>query len=433
MADTTPMYNLKAVMHEVGISAATLRAWELRYGLPKPQRTSGGHRLYSRQDIDLLKWLVARQAEGLSISHAVELWKAQKPARQGDYLPSGRQVIEPVAGESTFDELRQQWVMACIAFDDMQANRVLDQAFSLAAPETICVEVLQKGLVHIGQLWYRGESSVQQEHFASAIAARRLNSLLQSTVPPSRTGRIIVACPPGEAHDFILLIVSFFLRRAGWDVVFLGANVPLQDLNATVQATSPILVISAAQTLNSAASLRVMSESLAQQGIPLAYGGSVFSTTPAVTRCISGYYMGSDIQHIAQVVEDLLFASPTAPAAQPLSPVYSFALERFQLSKALIASYVCSELWKDHAEKGLITIAVDALGDLIASALALGDIHLLDPHASWLDGLLQNHGYQHSLLTQLYSAYRQAVLLHLAQDGSMIVFWLDSQLSTPGN
>ena len=75
MSDTTPIYNLKAVMNEVGLSASTLRAWELRYGLPKPHRTAGGHRLYSRQDIEMLKWLVERQKEGLSISQAVEMWK----------------------------------------------------------------------------------------------------------------------------------------------------------------------------------------------------------------------------------------------------------------------------------------------------------------------------------------------------------------------
>ena len=47
-------------MHEVGLSAATLRAWERRYGLLKPQRSAGGHRLYSRQDIEMLKWLVEK-------------------------------------------------------------------------------------------------------------------------------------------------------------------------------------------------------------------------------------------------------------------------------------------------------------------------------------------------------------------------------------
>ena len=62
------------MLKETGIAADTLRAWERRYGLPKPERTSGGHRLYSQYDIQTIKWLMARQAEGLSISRAVEAW-----------------------------------------------------------------------------------------------------------------------------------------------------------------------------------------------------------------------------------------------------------------------------------------------------------------------------------------------------------------------
>ena len=59
MIDSTPIYNLKAVIQETGLGPETLRAWERRYGLLKPQRSPGGHRLYSQYDIDMLKWLVA--------------------------------------------------------------------------------------------------------------------------------------------------------------------------------------------------------------------------------------------------------------------------------------------------------------------------------------------------------------------------------------
>ena len=52
-------YNLKAVVQETNLKPDTLRAWERRYGLPNPERTAGGHRLYSQRDIDTLKWLIA--------------------------------------------------------------------------------------------------------------------------------------------------------------------------------------------------------------------------------------------------------------------------------------------------------------------------------------------------------------------------------------
>ena len=77
-AKHTPIYNLKAVVQETGIKPDTLRAWERRYDLPKPQRTASGHRLYSQNDIDMLHWLMARQEEGLSISRAIEMWHTCK-------------------------------------------------------------------------------------------------------------------------------------------------------------------------------------------------------------------------------------------------------------------------------------------------------------------------------------------------------------------
>src|SRR5215212_1390860 len=77
MISTTPAFNLKVVLKETGIAADTLRAWERRYGLPMPQRSAGGHRLYSQRDIEIIKWLMKRQEAGLSISRAVDLWNEQ--------------------------------------------------------------------------------------------------------------------------------------------------------------------------------------------------------------------------------------------------------------------------------------------------------------------------------------------------------------------
>ena len=58
MYSTTPAFNLKVVLKETGLGADTLRAWERRYGLPVPNRSAGGHRLYSQSDIETIKWLM---------------------------------------------------------------------------------------------------------------------------------------------------------------------------------------------------------------------------------------------------------------------------------------------------------------------------------------------------------------------------------------
>ena len=70
---TAPVFNTKAVARETGVPADTFRAWERRYGMPRPQRTPGGHRLYSERDIAIIRWLRDRTDEGVNISHAVLL------------------------------------------------------------------------------------------------------------------------------------------------------------------------------------------------------------------------------------------------------------------------------------------------------------------------------------------------------------------------
>ena len=82
MYSDKPIYNLKVVLRETGIKADVLRAWERRYGLPMPQRSPGGHRLYSERDIAIIKWLITRQNEGLSISSAVELFREKEVLSQ---------------------------------------------------------------------------------------------------------------------------------------------------------------------------------------------------------------------------------------------------------------------------------------------------------------------------------------------------------------
>jgi DNA-binding transcriptional MerR regulator len=418
MIDNAHIYNLKAVMHEVGLSAATLRAWERRYGLLKPQRSTGGHRLYSRQDIELLKWLMERQNEGLSISQAVEMWKS---INQGPIQPAR---LEINTGEAMLDELRARWIAACKVFDDQAANRILDQAFASAAPETICTELVQKGLAQIGEGWYAGSISVQQEHFASAIAIRRINNLLSAANPATRSGHILAACPPGEEHDFPLLLVTYLLRRDGWNVVYLGSNVPLHDLDATIRSTHPALILSAAQTLASAASLRQMSEYLLTQEVPLAFGGGIFNRIPAAIQSISGYYLGNDIAMVSQKIELLVTLPGSMPKAQPVSPEYAQFLGRFRQNESAIISYVENEMKSGTVKPAHVEIANANLTHMISSALILGDINLLDYSITWLDGLLENYGLPVSVTMQFYATYQKAVERYLGDKGGIILDWL---------
>src|ERR1700730_6892807 len=68
-----PLYNTAAVVQRTGVPGTAFRAWERRYGYPKPRRNEGGRRLYSEHDIQAIRWLSDQTTHGVAISRAVEM------------------------------------------------------------------------------------------------------------------------------------------------------------------------------------------------------------------------------------------------------------------------------------------------------------------------------------------------------------------------
>ncbi|MFN2119095.1 MAG: MerR family transcriptional regulator, partial [Anaerolineales bacterium] len=217
-----PNYNLKAVILETGASADTLRAWERRYGLPMPKRTRGGHRLYSERDIHIVRWLRKQVAEGLSISRAVGRWNELVTAGSdplGEAAPQAASGPQPVFTELA--SLRGNWLQACMEFDESLAEQWLNQAFAMFSNQIVVSELIQRGMHDVGEMWQKGQASVQQEHFVSSLAMRRLDALIEAAPPPVRPEAIMLGCPEGELHTLPLRFLHLQLRREGWRVVFL--------------------------------------------------------------------------------------------------------------------------------------------------------------------------------------------------------------------
>ncbi len=426
----TPTFNLKAVVQETGLKPDTLRAWERRYGLPTPGRTIGKHRLYSQRDIDILKWLNARQEQGLSISRAVDLWRRLEGAGQdpladqstAEPLPAP----PPILGQALGD-LQNAWVRACLDFDEAQAERVLSQSFAVYSPETVCLEVLRRGLVHIGNGWHAGEITAQQEHFTSELALRRLETLIGAT-QPTRPGRILLGCPPEESHTFSPLLLSFLLRRQGWHTLFLGANVPNNRFETTLTQVRPHLVILAAQLLSTAATLADMAEIVRRHQIPLAFGGLIFTLTPGLADRIPGHYLGDHLELAPPQIERLLASPPAfSPSPPALPPGYTEARDSFLVHYPRIGARV-SELLQllGHDLSPLyLFIANTHLAQNILAALRLGALEFLGADMAWIKSLLHERNIPLATLQTYLRAYHQAAAELLDARGAPILAWLD--------
>src|SRR5438105_14487334 len=121
---SAPVFNTKAVARETGVPADTFRAWERRYGMPRPQRSPGGHRLYSERDIAIIRWLRDRTDQGVNISHAVLLLANTLDAAE-IALPAGNDEARAIG------QLIDESVQALMNFDSTQADQILSEAFSI--------------------------------------------------------------------------------------------------------------------------------------------------------------------------------------------------------------------------------------------------------------------------------------------------------------
>ncbi len=437
------VYNLKAVLKETGIKPDVLRAWERRYGVPMPQRTAGGHRLYSEHDIEIIKWLLARQNDGLSISNAVDMWKEKMvggrdplgvPVQNQNLVPAivpnpSISLSIPSVSLTGMDEIRSGWLKACMAFNELAAEQILNQAFAIYPVEMVCTSVLQWGVAEIGSMWYQNTASIQQEHFTSALALRRLDALMMASPAPTRPYNLIMGCPANEWHTFTPMLLALLVRRRGFNVIYLGANVPANYFVETIDAVNANLVVLAAQQLNTAASLQHAVSLIAAHGTHVAFGGRIFSQHPDLVTRISGHYLGNRLEDAINVIDGLLLAPSAMPMAVGVSKEYEQALKAFILHRAFIETMLDRRLGKQNFGVDNFFNVHKYLGDNIVAALSLGNMAYVDPEIDWVKNLKSSLNLPDNLLSMYLEMYADAVRQHLAKDAIPLFNWFESQLS----
>ncbi|KEO81814.1 hypothetical protein EL26_18405 [Tumebacillus flagellatus] len=228
------MYNIKSVAKMLDMPAVTIRAWERRYSVVLPTRSESGHRLYTEQDIEDLRWLkVQTEEKGVNISQAVKMLEKLREQRQVVPKPAADR-SELRAGES-FESIRERLHDAMISFDAERANQLLALAFSLFHFEDVFHEVLAPLLHRIGDEWEQGTVSVAQEHFASSMVTQKFYQFFNVFGVNRALPKVLAFCPEGEQHQIGLLLFTLFLRRHGVDVICLGTNTPADGLETLIE------------------------------------------------------------------------------------------------------------------------------------------------------------------------------------------------------
>ena len=225
-------YRIQAVAEMTGVSAATLRAWERRYGVPAPRRTASAYRLYTPQDVELIKRVRELCDGGIAPSQAAQMVLASQSSRE-----------EFTDLEVDTHELAIQKILTAVErFDADMLEAAVRHAMFLGSAPALFDKVFGPAMAQIGQRWIEGSLGIGQEHLAAEVIGNALRYALRLNQPEAPERTIVLACFADELHAVPLYGVALRFSEWGFRTVMLGARTPPHAIGQAVAEVHPNLV-----------------------------------------------------------------------------------------------------------------------------------------------------------------------------------------------
>ena len=280
-------YSIGDVAELTGVSTSTLRAWETRYALVSPARTASDYRSYDDGDVEVFRRM------RVLVDSGVPARRASRMAGDPASVDTASSVVTSAPAGSLLAD-HEMITLIAARFDPVALQRTLDEAFSLASVESVVDDWLMPSLKRLGEAWEAGEVDVAAEHFVSAAVMRRLAALFEAT--GSHGPRVLVGLPPKCRHELPLLAFAVCLRRAGLDVIYLGADMPLESWSAVVRASAPRGAVISAGHSRDVEAATATAETLRSNGVPVVYvGGRAATEIPGGTPLPSRLSVAADL------------------------------------------------------------------------------------------------------------------------------------------
>jgi len=214
-------YSIKDLEVLSGIKAHTIRIWEKRYNLLKPERTGTNIRLYSDEDLRKILNVSLLVNNGFKISKVAKLSADEIKDR----------VLSVTEGKNTGSDYIDRLVLMMLNFDDVGINRLASKVIEDFGVEDAVTKVFFGVFQRIGTYWQVGSIFPAQEHCLTNIIRQRLIIEIDKLEPEQQNGMtILFFLPDNEMHEMSLLFYSYMAKKTGYHVVYLGQFVPLDDL-----------------------------------------------------------------------------------------------------------------------------------------------------------------------------------------------------------
>lgn len=274
----------KEVARLCRISDATVKRWEVA-GLLKSERTNGGHRRFRADEIIRFQ---REQRLGLKQCHGDESVIMATTRRRGDRNLSSSACLHALM----------------IGCEEAVANILISAYLDGKSLTEIFDEVVCAAMCQIGELWFKGEISVTQEHLATRAACSALYKLRHTLPVPKMTDKLAMCCAvEGDFHELPTHLVQMTFENEGWEVMNFGANTPLYSLAEDVLQHSPQIICIAATIVSDVERLlrdyKIFTEQISKLKTPILIGGKAFKDEQIRQRFPAQFYA----QNFAETAE----------------------------------------------------------------------------------------------------------------------------------
>ncbi len=230
-------YPIKVASQMTGLSVHVIRAWEKRYNVVEPERTDTNRRLYSEEDIEKLKLLSDALHKGhsiggvanLSSNELKNLLSSNKNGQEG--LNDG---IPPTTSPEVVENVLSDSIEAIRNYDAKKLEAILLNVSTKLTQPILIEEVIIPLVYKVGELWHSGEIRVANEHLGSSVIRGFLFNLLESYSVSDSAPIVVSATPRGQEHELGALIAGVVAASSGWKVIYLGSNLPAEEISAVV-------------------------------------------------------------------------------------------------------------------------------------------------------------------------------------------------------
>ncbi|HSE97698.1 MAG TPA: MerR family transcriptional regulator, partial [Blastocatellia bacterium] len=233
-----------AVTRLTGLSADVVRVWERRYEAVRPERSEGGSRLYTEEDVARLRRLRQAVERGHNIGQAARMSEAELERLLGE-------TESAVEGPDPYRLSCERFLQAIARMDVVAADLELSRAATLFPARQLIKNIVAPILTEVGDRWAHGDIGIAHEHLATGLLRNLLSSLFRLYPPPPLAQTLVLTTPSGERHEFGLLLAALLAATHGWKAVYLGPDLPANEIAYAVRLTgSRFLALSLAGSDN---------------------------------------------------------------------------------------------------------------------------------------------------------------------------------------